>query len=385
MFDDYGHGYESFFGRVSRLVDTSRRRNGAPARHGRQRTARFRRHAQFNRIRQKVRNMKIKKWVGLLLVSLMSMTIFVTTCRAEELIDRQTKVWQPVAEAIQMPIWPNEPSSPAPLAAESESYGSGTKQIAGLPFTIVEHVSRPTMTIFRAKGKDTGNTIVVFPGGGYRVLAIDLEGTEVCDWLTAKGITCVLLKYRVPGSGPYWSDECNCRRIPDQPIALQDAQRTIGLLRARAGELGINPHKIGVLGFSAGGHLVADISNHEKRSYRAIDAADQQSSRPDFAISVYPGHLWKKPRLTLNPAVKISFNCPPTLIIHASDDPIDDVRHSLVYYLALQQAKIPVEMHLYAHGGHAFGVRGTSDAITHWPAVAEKWMSAIGVLPSDVN
>jgi acetyl esterase/lipase len=329
--------------------------------------------------------LNMNKWVGYVLVQILSMTIYAATCSAEDLIDRQDRAWQPAAGAVQIPIWPKEPPSPSAFAAGHETFGSGTKQIAGRPFTVVEHVSQPTMTIYRAQGKDTGNTIVVFPGGGYRVLAIDLEGTEICDWLTGKGITCVILKYRVPGSGPYWSDECNCRRIPAQPFALQDAQRTMGLLRARAGELGINPHKIGVLGFSAGGHLVADISNHEKRSYRAVDAADRQSSRPDFAIALYPGHLWKKPGLTLTPTIKIAANCPPTLIIHASDDPVDDVRHSLVYYLALQQAKTPVEMHVYAHGGHAFGVRATSDAITHWPEVAEKWMSSIGLLPSDAN
>ena len=240
------------------------------------------------------------------------------------------------------------------------------------------------MIIYRPQIKDTGTTVVVFPGGGYRILAIDLEGTEICNWLTSKGITCVLLKYRVPGSGPYWNEECNCRRIPDQPYALQDAQRAIGLLRARAEEFGVNPHKIGVIGFSAGGHMVADISNHPKRSYNAIDEADRQSSRPDFAMALYPGHLWKMPGLTLEPSIKISADCPPTLIIAASDDPTDDPRHSLTYYLALQQAKIPVEMHLYAHGGHAFAVRKTSDPVSNWPELAEKWMNSIGMLPLDL-
>jgi len=327
----------------------------------------------------------MNKWVGLLLVQIILIALFSTPSRAEDLVNRQDKVWQPEEEAIQIPIWPKEPPSSSLLGRVNESYGFGKKQIAGRPFTIVEHVSQPTMSIFHAKGKDTGNTIVVFPGGGYRVLAIDLEGTEVCTWLTIKGITCVLLKYRVPGSGPYWSDECNCRRIPAQPTALQDAQRTVALLRTRAAELGINPHKIGVLGFSAGGHLVADISNHEKLSYKSIDAVDQESSRPDFAIALYPGHLWKKPGLTLNPPIKIASNCPRTLIISASDDPIDDVRNSIAYYDALQQANIPVEMHLYSRGGHAFGVRGTSDAVTHWPEVAEKWLNSIGVLKSDAN
>lgn len=323
----------------------------------------------------------IGKWLGLLVSQLTCLTILAAAARAEDMLNRQDKAWQATAEAIEIPLWPQGVPSPKPLTTNREAYGTGKAQIAARRVTLVENVSRPTMSVFKARGKDTGATIMVFPGGGYRVLAIDLEGTEVCDWLTAEGITCVLLKYRVPASGPYWSDECNCRRIPAQPMALQDAQRAIGLLRARAEELGINPHNIGVLGFSAGGHLVADISNHEKRRYRAVDAADRQSSRPDFAIAMYPGHLWKKPGLSLNPAIKVAANCPPTLIIHASDDPVDDVRHAIVYYLALQQASIPVEMHVYAHGGHAFGLRETPAPITHWPAVAEQWMRSIGVLP----
>lgn len=323
--------------------------------------------------------MNLNKLFGLFLMQFLSMAIFATASSAEALINRQDKVWQPPGEAIQIPIWPNEPPAPSPFAG-TEAYGNENKQISGRPYTMIEHVSRPTMTLFRAKGKATGTTLMVFPGGGYRRLAIDLEGTEICDWLTDKGISCVLLKYRVPGSGPYWSEACNCRRIPAQPYALQDAQRAMGLLRERAAEFGIDPHRIGVLGFSAGGHLVADISNRGKRSYRAIDAADKQSSRPDFAIAVYPGHLWKEPGLTLNPVIKIASNAPPTLIVAASDDPVDNVRHSLVYYIALQQAHIPVEMHLYARGGHAFGVRETSNTAVYWPKAAEDWMLTLSVL-----
>jgi acetyl esterase/lipase len=321
--------------------------------------------------------MNWNRWA--VLFQLVWIATFAVNAQAEDL-NRQDKTWQPSAEAVQIQVWPKEPPSGFPGAAGREAFGNESKRIAGRPFTMVEHVARPTMTIFRPKGKDIGTTVVVFPGGGYRKLAIDLEGTEVCDWLTSKGVTCVVLKYRVPGSGPYWNDECNCRRIPAQPFALQDAQRTLGLLRARARDLGIDPHKIGVMGFSAGGHLVAEISNREKRSYRAVDAADRESSRPDFAIAVYPGHLWEKPGLTLNPAIKISSNSPPTLIIAASDDPVDDVRHSITYYLALRNAGRPVEMHLYAKGGHAFGVRRTSDPVTQWPELAEKWMISTGVL-----
>ena len=145
------------------------------------------------------------------------------------------------------------------------------------------------MTVYSPKGKNTGAAVVVFPGGGYQILAIDLEGTEVCDWLTSKGITCVLLKYRVPGEGPYIRNQ---GPYPESPMALEDAQRTVGLVRFHAAEWHIDPHKIGVLGFSAGGHLVAAMSTHfEQRLYPAVDAADKESCRPDFAVALYPGHL----------------------------------------------------------------------------------------------
>ncbi|HEU0096665.1 MAG TPA: alpha/beta hydrolase, partial [Rhizomicrobium sp.] len=232
----------------------------------------------------------------------------------------------------------------------------------------------------------TGAAVVVFPGGGYNVLAIDLEGTEVCDWLTAKGITCVVLKYRVPGAGPNWNQACNCRRIPQVPMALQDAQRAIGLLRQRANALQIDPGRIGVLGFSAGGHLVAAVSNQATRSYTPIDAADHLSSRPDFAVALYPGHLWAgadrrlEGNLELAPDIRVSADTPPTFLLQASDDPIDDVRHSLVYYLALRKAGVPTELHLFARGGHAFGLRPIDAPITIWPTLVETWMASVGAL-----
>jgi acetyl esterase/lipase len=235
------------------------------------------------------------------------------------------------------------------------------------------------MTFYAPQGSNTGAAVVVFPGGGYQTLAIDLEGTEVCDWLTSKGITCVLLKYRVPGmdrrpkSGAY----------PNSPIALEDAQRTMGLVRANAAEWHIDPHKIGVLGFSAGGHLVAAISTHfTERLYRAIDGADKESCRPDFAVALYPGHMLEHTSkdFQLNPAVPVTNNTPPTFVLQAEDDPVDDVYNSLVYFEALKKAGVPVEMHLYAHGGHAFGLRRTDFPITEWPLLVEKWLGTIGIL-----
>jgi acetyl esterase/lipase len=231
------------------------------------------------------------------------------------------------------------------------------------------------MTIYSPVRSNTGAAVVVFPGGGYSILAIDLEGTEACDWLTSNGITCVLLKYRVPcvKTGPYR----DCR------IALQDAQRTVGLVRFHAARWHIDPHKIGVLGFSAGGHMVAAISTHfDKRLYPSVDAADSVSCRPDFAIALYPGHLAVPERnFVLNPDIHITSRTPPTLLVQAENDPVDPVENSVVYHAALRKAGIPVEMHLYVKGGHAFGLRRTSFPITEWPQLAEKWLRTIGIIP----
>lgn len=164
-------------------------------------------------------------------------------------------------------------------------------------------------------------------------------------------------------------------------MALQDAQRAIGLLRQRAGSLDIDPRRIGVIGFSAGGHLVVDVSNHLDRAYPHVDAADDLSSRPDFAIALYSGHLWDGPALALHPRNKVIPAAPPTFLLHAENDPVDDVRNSLVYFLALEDAKVPVELHVYPTGGHAFGLRRTAEPITGWPDLVEKWMGTIGMLP----
>jgi acetyl esterase/lipase len=238
------------------------------------------------------------------------------------------------------------------------------------------------MTVYSPEGKNTGAAMVVFPGGGYVRLAIDLEGTEVCDWLTSAGITCVLLKYRVP-SLPYdWHCDCrpNGRAIPT--LALEDAQRTIGLVRLHANEWHIDPHKIGVLGFSAGGYLVTEISTHfDHRLYPPVDASDQESCRPDFAVVLYPGHLWTESNLELNPSIRVTRQTPATFLLQAENDPIDPVQNSLAYWAALKQAGVPVEMHLYAEGGHAFGLRYTEFPITEWPKLVERWLLTIGITP----
>jgi acetyl esterase/lipase len=199
-----------------------------------------------------------------------------------------------------------------------------------------------------AKGEEYEAAVVVFPGGGYKELAIDLEGTEVCDWLTSKGSTCLLLKYRVPDAGPAWDERCECYIHPKAPMALEDAQRTMGLVRFHAAEWHVDPHKIGVFGFSAGGHMVAAMSTHlGHRLYPAADSADKESCRPDFAVAIYPGHLWiDDKKFELNPDVPVTTETPPTFLLQAEDDHVDSVNNSLVYYIALKNAGVHVEMHL---------------------------------------
>jgi acetyl esterase/lipase len=299
----------------------------------------------------------------------------------------QTTVWPPSPGHAQMAIWPGTPPDAAavvPAGPETvKSYTDKNDLIAGKPVIGVRNVSQPTMTVYSPKGKNTGVAMVVFPGGGYVELAIDLEGTEVCDWLTSRGITCVLLKYRVPDSGPAWHNDCNCNIHPKAPTALEDAQRTVGLVRFHAAEWHIDPHKIGVVGFSAGGHMVADISTHfERRAYTPVDAADQSSCRPDFAVAVYPGHMLENTtkEFELNPLIPVTRETPPTFLVQAEDDSVDGVKQSLVYYIALKNAGVPVEMHLYAQGGHAFGLRRTKLPITEWPVLVEKWLATIGLI-----
>ena len=295
----------------------------------------------------------------------------------------QTALWQPSPGHTQIPIWPHTPPDLQKVnGPERAEIGTDPKGfIAGKPATAIYNVTRPTITVYWPKAHNTGTAVVVFPGGGYEILAIDLEGTEVCDWLVQKGITCILLKYRVPAphKTQYWG------AYPESPIALEDAQRAIGLVRLHAAEWHIDPHKIGVLGFSAGGHLVAAASVHTARIYKPVDAADKLSCRPDFAIAIYPGHLsmgdkqLTHPQLNPDIAAHLTKNAPPTFILQNEDDHVDGINQSLVYYIALKNAGVPAELHIYAQGGHAFGLRPTKLPATHWPALVETWLNTIGI------
>jgi acetyl esterase/lipase len=293
------------------------------------------------------------------------------------------EAWQPSPGHVQMPLWPGAAPDAKPVPGP-EKVVPADHPVAGRPWLAAMDIAQPTLTVYPPSGTNTGAAVVVLPGGGFEVLAIDLEGTEVCDWLTAKGITCVLLKYRVP-SEPYdW--HCDCRRddLAISTRSLEDLQRTMGLVRLHAAEWHIDPHKLGVIGFSAGGFLAAEISTkYRKRLYAPVDDADKQSARPDFAVLVYPGHLaqGRAGNLAFNAKLTITPQTPPTFLVQAEDDRTDGVNQSLAYYIALRKVGVPVEMHLFASGGHAFGLRHTAQPITDWPRLVEPWLRTLGIVP----
>jgi acetyl esterase/lipase len=293
---------------------------------------------------------------------------------------RKVGVWQPPSGLKQLPLWPNGAPDPDPaVPPESVLTAETPNALAGHTSEAVFDVSSPTMTVFPPEGRNTGAAMLVFPGGGFKAVVLTLEGTEICNWLTLKGITCVLVKYRVPKTNHHWDSECACSKTPKVPRALQDAQRAIRLVRSKASELNVDPKKIGVMGFSAGGYLVAQTSNIFEPTYKPVDAVDQISSRPDFAVAVYPGHLCRK-GATLDPSIHVTKQTPPTFLLQAWDDPVDDVCNSTLYARALDDAGVPAEVHLFAKGGHAFALRSTEHSVSSWPSLVERWLQEVGAL-----
>ncbi len=299
---------------------------------------------------------------------LLTLAILSTTALADS--------WTPPGGARQEPVWP--PGCPVLKGGIRKLDDPET--MARKPTT---NVSIPTYTVYQPKANPSGTCILIFPGGGHLVLAMGLEGTEIADWLTRSGITCVLVKYRVPYSGCYWDNKLHKNVTPKVPMALQDAQRTLSLVRAHAQELHINPNKIGVMGFSAGGN-VAVLASTRKRAYAPVDAIDQVSCRPDFAIPAYPGHLTMRHKnvdsRALNSDIVVSKDVPPTLLIHAQDDPVDPVHYSEVYAAALKKVGAPVTLKLYKNGGHAFGVRKQGKDSDRWTQDVMVWLKQIGML-----
>jgi acetyl esterase/lipase len=280
-------------------------------------------------------------------------------------LSAQTPAWQPPPGHATLELWPEGAPGTAASTTPETNQATDKDDIAGRPIIRLGNVSRPAITLYQPKMNPTGQAVLVFPGGGYTILAMDLEGTEICDWLNSIEIACVLLKYRVPKSGPY----------PKYSAALQDAQRALGMVREHAPEWQINPGRIGVLGFSAGAHLAAALSTHfDQRLYAPLDASDRLSCRPDFALIIYPGYLvFSEQNYTFNPDLKITAQTPPTFLVQAEDD-FAHVENSLLYYRALKDAKVPAEMHLYARGGHGYGLRHTALPITHWDEAAGVWL-----------
>jgi acetyl esterase/lipase len=268
-------------------------------------------------------------------------------------------------------VWPGKPPGESkPIGEEKivlQKHGEKTIQI-------LHNVSKPTLTVFRPdKDKDTGAAVVICPGGAYSILAWDLEGEEVAAWLNSIGVTGIVLKYRVP-------------RRPDQakdkpPLGpLQDAQRALSLVRSKAREWHLDPKRIGILGFSAGGHLAASAStNFDKRAYEARDDIDKINCKPDFTILVYPAYLLTKDEKELAPEIRVRKGCPPTFFAHANDDPIKP-DNSARMYLALKHAGVPAELHIYSSGGHGFGLRPTDKPCSTWPKRCAEWLGTQGIL-----
>ena len=284
--------------------------------------------------------------------------------------------------AQEIPLWPEG----------SRVLQQGIEALAGEKWAI----THPSFLLYSPRVNSTRAAILVFPGGGYKAVAIGPastlghNGADVCRWLTDAGITCIVVKYRVPNTGCNWNPVTRRHEQPAIPMALQDAQRALSIVRHNAAEYGVDPNRIGVMGFSAGGNLaVLSSTAFGKRAYAPMDAIDRVSLRPDFAIPVYPGHMTmehrnKTPKAVaaqeLNPEIVVSAAVPPTLLIHARDDAVDPVHYSLVYERALKKAGANVDMILYDTGGHAFGVRKQGKDTDRWTQDAERWLAKIGIL-----
>lgn len=281
-----------------------------------------------------------------------------------------------LAQQVTLPLWPNGASTPS-SGPETDITKPTDRLVEGKPLAHLTNISKPTLAFYPAPAaNNTGATIVVFPGGGYRILAYDLEGTEVCSWLNSIGVNCVLVKYRVP----------NEKRYPDDASDLEDAQQAIRITRSRAPEWHLDPHRIGVLGFSAGGHLVVILGNHPDFIRSGESSSNiPVSARPDFVVAIYPAYLAEPPALTqLARGIDPGANTPPTFLLQAEDDPVHE-ENVLVYFQALKQLKVPAELHVYAEGGHGYGLRPSALPVTHWPKLVETWLHTIHVLTPDAK
>ncbi len=276
-------------------------------------------------------------------------------------------------------LWPGKvPDEPGNIGEEKWLMSprlDRTKVEVTEPTRMITNVTRPTITIYRpSKDKDSGAAVLICPGGGYWDLYWQLEGEEVASWLNSLGVTGIILKYRVP-------------RRPDEPKSdparrpLQDAQRAVSLVRSKAVGWGIAPRRIGIIGFSAGGHLaLATALGFEKRTYSPIDDSDKESCRPDFAVLCYPGYLKAKDKNELAPGLQIPAGAPPVFLVHGGDDIVSNPDHSVVAYLALKRAGVQAELHIYAAAVHDFGVRPSENPCSTWTQACATWLRHLGLI-----
>lgn len=272
------------------------------------------------------------------------------------------------AESEELKLWPGEVPGEAdfepPISKPAAPRNDGVLRVA--------LVTEPTMTVLPAPAdKANGTAVLVCPGGGYNILAWDLEGTEIAEWLRSLGVTAAVLKYRVP------------RRDKDAPhtAPLQDAQRALRLFRQRAADWNVDPNRIGVLGFSAGGHLTILAGTHwNEPTYPKQDAADELSCRPNFLIPIYPAYLAdEKQPGPLSPLVRVTKQTPPTFIAVTHDDALRAM-NAAQFYIELKKAGVPAELHIYTKGGHGYGLRPAENPVSSWPKRCEEWLRAEGWL-----
>jgi acetyl esterase/lipase len=283
------------------------------------------------------------------------------------------------ADPLVVDLWPGKTPGDVGIAGEEKSRIHPSPLVG--PTKLITNVTKPTLTIYQPpKDTNTGTAMVICPGGGYWDLYWELEGEEVAAWLNSVGITGIILKYRVPRRPG------DVRGEPAQGPLL-DAQRAVSLVRSRAAEWGIDPNRIGMVGFSAGGHLaVATATSFEKRRYEPIDAIDEISSRPDFAVACYSGYLKAKDKDEISSHLQVPANTPPILLAHANDDSEkvggSNAEHSAFMYIALKRAGVPVELHIFANGNHDFGVRQNDKLSSAWLQLCVNWLRSFGFLKS---
>ena len=275
------------------------------------------------------------------------------------------------AEHKVIPLWPDKPPGETKeLPPEADTTKPDSDKVAGGRVMRIGNVSRPTLTVYPAPtDKDTGTSVVICPGGGHYILAWDLEGTEVAEWLNSIGVTAFVLKYRVPGR----------EKSPRWRAAVQDAQRAMSLVRSQAKDFKINPERIGIMGFSAGGETAVLTTLLTERTYEKVDEADEFSTLPNFSALIYAGGVVNRDTKEMQDGIKVTPKTPPVFMAHAFDDFVP-IENCLLLMAELKKNKVPSELHIYSEGGHGYGLRETDQPVTSWNHRLADWMKIQGWL-----